>query len=196
MNSVVGLARLLADPDGDPLTDEQRHQVGLINEAGSTLLALINELLDTAKAESGSLRPRFAPVDLPLLLARLHGTVDALARSADVELVVDHQEGLPALVTDEVMLLRVLRNLLSNALKFTERGACASTCASRDAPAARRLGHRDRHPAHRAGQGVRGLLPGAWPAPDRRGRHRPRPALRAAAGRHPRRRPRPAQHAR
>lgn len=123
VNSVVGLARLLADPDGDPLTDEQRHQVGLINEAGSTLLALINELLDTAKAESGSLRPRFAPVDLPLLLARLHGTVDALARGADVELVVDHQEGLPALVTDEVMLLRVLRNLLSNALKFTERGS-------------------------------------------------------------------------
>ncbi|MGM1060814.1 ATP-binding protein [Saccharothrix sp. Mg75] len=123
VNSVVGLARLLADPNGDPLTAEQRHQVELINDAGSILLALINELLDTAKAESGSLRPRFAPVDLPLLLARLHGTVDALARSADVELVVAHRPDLPTPVTDEVMLLRVLRNLLSNALKFTERGS-------------------------------------------------------------------------
>ncbi|MFD7653750.1 ATP-binding protein [Actinosynnema sp. NPDC059797] len=122
VNSVLGLARLLADPEGDPLTDEQRRQVGLIEEAGSTLLALINELLDTAKAESGSLRPRLAPVDLPLLLARLHGSVQPLVRSADVELVVDHPPPMPELATDEVMLGRILRNLLSNALKFTERG--------------------------------------------------------------------------
>lgn len=122
VNSVLGLARLLADPRGDPLTEEQRRQVTLIEEAGSTLLALINELLDTAKAESGSLRPRFAPVDLPLLLARLHGSVQPLVRSAGVELVVDHPPPVPELVTDEDMLLRILRNLLSNALKFTERG--------------------------------------------------------------------------
>ncbi|CCH33030.1 sensor histidine kinase [Actinosynnema sp. NPDC047251] len=121
VNSIIGLTRLLVAPGGDPLTDEQRRQIDLVNDAGSTLLALVNELLDTAKAESGSLRPKFAPVDVPLVLAQLQGTSRPMTRSADVRLVFDPAPPL-SLISDEVMLQRVLRNLLSNALKFTERG--------------------------------------------------------------------------
>ncbi|ATE55068.1 ATP-binding protein [Actinosynnema pretiosum] len=122
VNSVVGLTRLLAAPGSDPLTEEQRRQVTLVNQAGETLLALVNELLDTAKAESGSLRPRPAPVDLPLVVAQLRGALQTTARTPDVALVVDAPADLPVLVTDETMLVRILRNLLSNGLKFTERG--------------------------------------------------------------------------
>jgi signal transduction histidine kinase len=122
INSVVGLARLLTTSGADPLTAEQRRQIMLINDSGSTLLALVNELLDTAKAESGNLVPQLVPADLEAVLLQLRGALQPLVRSGDVELVIDEPDELPPLVTDEVMLLRILRNLLSNGLKFTERG--------------------------------------------------------------------------
>ncbi|PRY45124.1 ATP-binding response regulator [Umezawaea tangerina] len=122
VNSVVGLTRLLAVPGADPLTDEQRRQVDLINDSGTTLLALVNELLDTAKAESGSLRPRPAPVDLNYMFVQLRGALRPMIRTDAVELVVEDLPVMPALVTDPTMLVRILRNLLSNGLKFTEAG--------------------------------------------------------------------------
>ena len=122
VNSVVGLTRLLAVPGADPLTDDQRRQVDLINDSGTTLLALVNELLDTAKAESGSMRPKPAPVDLSYMFVQLRGALRPLIRSGEVEFVVDDLPPLRPLVTDGTMLVRILRNLLSNGLKFTERG--------------------------------------------------------------------------
>lgn len=121
INSVVGLAQLLAAPGSDPLTDEQRRQIGLINDSGATLLALVNELLDTAKAESGRLIPQLTPVDLVAVFAQLRGALRSTIRSPEVALVID-EPTLPAVWTDETMLVRILRNLLSNGLKFTERG--------------------------------------------------------------------------
>ncbi|MEU7474744.1 ATP-binding protein [Lentzea sp. NPDC042327] len=122
INSVVGLTRLLNAPGGDPMTDDQRHHVDLINESAATLLALVNELLDTAKAESGSLQPRPAPVALDYVLTQLRSAVRPLLRTGDVSLVVEPTPELPSLVTDETMLVRILRNVLSNAVKFTQRG--------------------------------------------------------------------------
>lgn len=122
INSVVGLARLLSTPDTDPLTDEQRRQVRLIEDSGTTLLALVNELLDTAKAESGRLVPQLTPVNLVDVFRGLTGTLRSTIRSADVALVIDEPSSLPPLWTDETMLVRILRNLLSNSLKFTEHG--------------------------------------------------------------------------
>ncbi|TDV35296.1 ATP-binding protein [Actinophytocola oryzae] len=122
INSVLGLARLLSSAGSDPLTDEQRRQVRLIEDSGSTLLALVNELLDTAKAESGRLAPQLAPVDLTEVLRHLRGTLRSTIRSPEVELVVDEPSSLPLLWTDETMLVRILRNLLSNGVKFTEKG--------------------------------------------------------------------------
>jgi signal transduction histidine kinase len=121
INSVIGLARLLADPDGDPLTDEQHRQVRLVEDSGATLLALVNELLDTAKAESGRLVPQLSAVNLVEVFRHLRGTLRSTVRSAEVRLVID-EPSLPVLWTDETMLTRILRNLLSNSLKFTERG--------------------------------------------------------------------------
>ncbi|ANZ40245.1 histidine kinase [Lentzea guizhouensis] len=134
INSVVGLTRLLNAPGGDPMTDDQRHHVDLINESAATLLALVNELLDTAKAESGSLQPRMAPVALDYVLTQLRSAVRPMLRSGDVELVVDPVEELPPLVTDETMLVRILRNVLSNAVKFTARGEIRFTAEAGPGP--------------------------------------------------------------
>jgi signal transduction histidine kinase len=122
INSVIGLARLLTEPHADPLTDEQRRQVRLIEDSGATLLALVNELLDTAKAESGRLVPQLSAVNLVEVFRHLKGTLRSTIRSAEVALVIEDPSSLPPLWTDETMLVRILRNLLSNSLKFTERG--------------------------------------------------------------------------
>ncbi|MET8574206.1 ATP-binding protein [Streptomyces sp. NPDC005012] len=120
VNAVVGLARLLLEFDVERLNEEQHRQVQLISASGATLLALVDELLDVAKAESGRLEPTWGPVDLRALLGQLRGTLRGYARHGDAELVVAEPE--LHIVSDDVMLTRILRNLLSNALKFTESG--------------------------------------------------------------------------
>ncbi|MFJ9057867.1 ATP-binding protein [Streptomyces sp. NPDC102409] len=137
VNSVVGLARLLLDDRTGGLEEEQRRQVSLISASGATLLALVDELLDVAKAESGRLEPHMAQVDLRAVLGQLRGTLKGYGAQGEVELSVA-TSGLP-LVTDEVMLTRILRNLLSNALKFTEHGTVSLDVASDDGPDGRHV---------------------------------------------------------
>lgn len=122
INSIIGLVRLLLAADADPLTEEQRHQIQMINNSGATLLGLVNDLLDAAKAESGRLRPQPAAVDLKALFGQLRGTMRPIAPIGDVTLVIEDPPAGPGLVTDETMLSIILRNLLSNGLKFTQRG--------------------------------------------------------------------------
>jgi signal transduction histidine kinase len=122
LNSVIGLARLLAAPGGGDLDGEQRHQVKLIEEAGTSLLSLVNDLLDTAKAESGRLRADPAVVDLPAILTRLRALLRPMTENRPVSLVVDTAGAPATLLTDEVALTAILRNLLSNGLKYTDTG--------------------------------------------------------------------------
>src|ERR1700733_1432334 len=121
LNSITGLTRLLADPEGG-LDAEQLYQVGLIRNATGTLLALVNDLLDVAKAESGRLVLDPAEVSLPALLATLRGLTRPMTEGRPVEVTVS-ADGAPAtLLTDETALTAVLRNLLSNAIKYTDDG--------------------------------------------------------------------------
>lgn len=122
INSVIGLSHILLDPGSEPLTTEQHRQVSLISAAGNMLLMLVDELLDVAKAEAGRLVPQFAAVDLPALLAQVNGLMAGAAPVPGVVLAVGDGLGLPYLETDEVMLTRILRNLISNSLKFTQEG--------------------------------------------------------------------------
>ncbi|MCS0634827.1 ATP-binding protein [Streptomyces sp. LP05-1] len=121
VNAVIGLARLMLAPEADPLTEEQRRQVSLIAASGSTLASLVEELLDVAKAESGRLEPDCNEVDLRTVLLQLRGTLQSTARPG-VRFAVPDRDFPHPLVTDEVMLTRVLRNVLSNGLKFTRTG--------------------------------------------------------------------------
>jgi signal transduction histidine kinase/CheY-like chemotaxis protein len=121
LNSIIGLTGLLADPVGG-LDTEQLYQVGLIRSSTGTLLTLVNDLLDVAKAESGQLVINPAEVSLPALLATLRGLIKPMAEGKPVDVVVS-ADGAPATVlTDETALTAILRNLLSNAIKYTDRG--------------------------------------------------------------------------
>jgi signal transduction histidine kinase len=121
LNSIIGLTRLLTDPAGG-LDDEQLYQVELIRKASGTLLTLVNDLLDVAKAESGRFVLDPAEVSLPALLATLRGLTRPMAEGKPVNVVVS-AEGAPAtILTDEAALTAILRNLLSNAIKYTDEG--------------------------------------------------------------------------
>ncbi|MET7871843.1 sensor histidine kinase [Streptomyces cyaneofuscatus] len=122
VNAVVALSRLLLAAGSAPLTEEQRRQVSLIDASGQTLFSLVNDLLDMAKAGAGQLEIAAAPVDLRALVGQLGAVMRSTGMPDGVALLTPGPGTLPVAVTDEALLTRILRNLLSNALKFTEKG--------------------------------------------------------------------------
>jgi signal transduction histidine kinase len=122
VTAIIGLGRLLADESSDRLTADQDRQVALIRGSASDLLALVNDLLDLAKAEAGRIEPNWSDVDLKAMFGQLRGTLRPLAVRPEVDFVVEEPE-LLLVRSDEVLLAQVLRNLLTNALKFTAAGS-------------------------------------------------------------------------
>ena len=127
MHSILGLTELL---DDGALDDEQRRQVDYLQASARALLELVNELLDLGRAESGRLEVAQAPVELGPLFAELRGTLRPVAVRRGIDLVVDAPD-VPALRSDGALLARVLRNLLTNAVAFTERGQVRMTAIRR-----------------------------------------------------------------
>jgi signal transduction histidine kinase len=121
LNSIFGLARLLAEPEGG-LDAEQAYQVGLIRGAAGTLLTLVNDLLDVAKAESGRFVVTPAEISLPALLSTLRGLIRPMTDGKPVDVVISAEDAPETLLTDEMALTAILRNLLSNAVKYTDSG--------------------------------------------------------------------------
>ncbi|SDQ65503.1 ATP-binding response regulator [Thermostaphylospora chromogena] len=122
LNSIIGLVRLLSGPGGRPLDGEQLHQVQLIGNAAETMLALVSELLDMAKAEAEGLEPEPVLVDLVTLAERLRMSLQPTGPPNGVTLETDVADEASELFVDEGMLTRILRNVLTNAVKFTPRG--------------------------------------------------------------------------
>jgi signal transduction histidine kinase len=126
VTAIIGLGRLLTDSSSDPLTEEQTRQVDLIRSSATDLLSLVNGLLDLAKAEAGRIEPNWTEVDLKAVFGQLRGTLRPLATRPEVDFVVD-EPGVSRIRSDEVLLAQVLRNLLTNALKFTASGSVRLT---------------------------------------------------------------------
>jgi signal transduction histidine kinase len=126
VTAIIGLGRLLTDASSDQLTTEQGRQVELIRGSATDLLALVNDLLDLAKVEAGRLEPSWTDVDLKAVFGQLRGTLRPLVTRPEVELIID-EPAPPVLRSDEVLLAQVLRNLLTNALKFTAAGSVRLT---------------------------------------------------------------------
>jgi signal transduction histidine kinase/CheY-like chemotaxis protein len=122
LNSMLALSRLLLEDTERPLAPEQRRQVGYIRRAADDLTELVNDLLDLAKVEAGKVVIRPAEFDVRDLFAALRGMLRPLLLNDAVNLVFEEPDDLPLMHTDEGKVSQILRNLLSNALKFTERG--------------------------------------------------------------------------
>jgi signal transduction histidine kinase/CheY-like chemotaxis protein len=123
LHTILGLSKLLLEASDGPLTDEQEKQVRFIRSSAEELSALVNDMLDLSKAESGKAVLRPEPFQASELMAALRGQLRPLAPCHhEVELRLDEPEHDVKLDTDQRKLAQILRNLVSNALKFTERG--------------------------------------------------------------------------
>jgi signal transduction histidine kinase/ActR/RegA family two-component response regulator len=126
INSVLALSRLLADRVDGELSEGQATQVGFIETAAEELSRIVNDLLDLARIESGRVEVRVEPFELDALFATLRGTLRPLARPG-VSLVFAPVDEVPTIRTDEGKLGQILRNFVSNALKFTASGEVVVT---------------------------------------------------------------------
>jgi signal transduction histidine kinase/DNA-binding response OmpR family regulator len=123
LNSIMSLARILLDRlDGD-LTGDQEKQVRFILESAKTLSEMVNDLLDLAKVEAGKVRIRVKTFEVMELFSALKGMLKPLlADNSSVDLVFMEGANLPPLRTDEGKVSQILRNFISNAIKFTPQG--------------------------------------------------------------------------
>jgi signal transduction histidine kinase/CheY-like chemotaxis protein len=123
LNSIISLSRLLMDKmDGD-LTPEQAKQVRYIETSARDLQEMVNDLLDLAKVEAGKIKIRSKTFEVQELFSALKGMLKPLlADNNSVDLIFEESKELPPLRTDEGKVSQILRNLISNALKFTPQG--------------------------------------------------------------------------
>jgi signal transduction histidine kinase/CheY-like chemotaxis protein/CHASE3 domain sensor protein len=124
LNSLLILSKILAEnPDGN-LSDKQVQYATTIQSSGHDLLELINEVLDLSRIESGVVEIEAEETRLSDIRDFVERTFRPIAENKKLEFAVELAEGLPAtLVTDQRRLEQVLKNLLSNACKFTEHGS-------------------------------------------------------------------------
>ncbi len=122
LNSIMALSQLLLRRTDGDLTSEQAKQVGFIRSAAEGLREMVNDLLDLAKMESGKSEVRQSAVEVSQLLGAVRALMRPLAMNEAVTLVFEESPG-GNILTDEAKVGQILRNLVSNALKFTERGS-------------------------------------------------------------------------
>ncbi|HEX7705629.1 MAG TPA: hybrid sensor histidine kinase/response regulator, partial [Thermoanaerobaculia bacterium] len=122
LNSIRSLASMLASHLDGPLSAEQQRQVEYIRRGADALLEMVDDLLDLAKIEAGKVELNPAELTVAELFATLRGMFRPLITSDAVVLRFGDVSGIQSLCTDESKLSQIMRNLISNALKFTERG--------------------------------------------------------------------------
>lgn len=128
LNSLLLLSRSLLGNDDGNLTDDQLESLEIIQKGGRDLLALINDILDLAKVEAGKLTFHRDVVDLPDLLDGITRQLQPLATQKSIGLTLTVDPDGPATITSDAQRIeQILKNLLSNALKFTSTGAVTLT---------------------------------------------------------------------
>ncbi|MBK5002090.1 histidine kinase [Pseudomonas sp. S31] len=122
LGSILSITGLLADELDGPLSAEQHRQVAFVSNATRELSDMVDDLLDLAKIEAGRITISPAWFDMFDLFAALRGMFRPIVDATAVDLIFEEPVGLPRLYTDDKKLAQILRNFISNALKFTTRG--------------------------------------------------------------------------
>ncbi|WP_025871019.1 ATP-binding protein [Methylobacillus glycogenes] len=123
LNSIRALSKLLLDKVDGELNDEQMKQVGYIQSGASALSELVNDLLDIAKIEAGKVELHIDEFNVSDTFSALRGMLKPLLVYNKLSLVFNEQTPSLSMVSDEAKVSQILRNFISNALKFTEQGS-------------------------------------------------------------------------
>ncbi len=123
LNSIMSLSGMLIDRMDGELTTEQEKQVMFIRKSAEGLLELVNDLLDLAKVEAGKIVVHPKEFEVSDLFATLRGMLrPLLSHNSSTSLIFEEPVDIPILYTDEGKVAQILRNFISNALKYTEQG--------------------------------------------------------------------------
>lgn len=128
LNSMLILSEILADNKHHHLSAEEQNYAAVIHRSGKDLLNLINDILDLSKVEAGQMEVEFSDVHLNTLPEIMNQYFLKTAEQKKIDFRIQLQSPLPATIeTDEMRMHQILRNLLSNAFKFTNEGEVALT---------------------------------------------------------------------
>lgn len=128
LNSILLLSRLLSENNEDNLTSDQVEYANVIQTSGNGLLGLIDEILDLSKIEAGQMKLEYLDVPVQEITDELQALFGPLANEKHLNFRVNVEEAVPAVIeTDKMRLGQILKNLISNALKFTSKGSVSLT---------------------------------------------------------------------
>ncbi len=167
LNSILNMTLILLSRMDGELTPEQELQVTLIQKSATTLADLVADLLDLARIEAGKTEVRLASFAVTDMFGALRGMFRPLLTTDEVGLAFEAPDFEVTLHTDEGKLSQILRNLISNAIKFTERGEIRVSAGDGGGRFHGLRGERQRRRHHARGPGadLRGVRPGGQPAP-------------------------------
>jgi len=124
LNSILLLSRLLSENHGNNLNNDQLEYATVIQNSGTSLLMLINEILDLSKIESGKIELDYSDVTIKDLVNEIDALFEPVAKDKDILFKIEVDKNVQDQIeTDRLRLEQILRNLISNALKFTKQGS-------------------------------------------------------------------------
>ena len=133
LNSILLLSRLLAENDDKNLTSDQIEYATVIQSSGNGLLGLIDEILDLSKIEAGKMELDYMTVSIKEICDDMKGLFAPVAREKGLDFSVTVASGVPPVIeTDKMRMEQILKNLVSNALKFTAQGSVDVTVKLND----------------------------------------------------------------
>ncbi len=123
LNSIIGFSEVLSDQTFGPLNERQTRYVNNVLASGKHLLLLINQILDTAKIESGKMTLTLSNISMKSVLKGISVLVENMVSKKNLQMVLEIAEDLPNIKADKLKVNEILYNLLSNAIKYTPEGS-------------------------------------------------------------------------
>jgi signal transduction histidine kinase len=128
LNSIIGFTGILLPEMAGPLNEEQTKQMTMVSVSSEHLLALINDVLDISKIEAGQLQLSINEFNLPASIRKIVGTVTPIAVRKGISIEINISPEVGKIIGDSRRVEQILLNLLSNGIKFTEKGAVRLEC--------------------------------------------------------------------
>jgi len=122
LNSILVLSRVLIMQAKNKLTKEENNYLKIVERNGKQLLSLINDILDLSKIDAGKMDVSLIPLSLNAMLGDIKDSLMPIAKEKGLDLNITISDNLPIIESDQMKVHQVLQNVISNALKFTEKG--------------------------------------------------------------------------